>query len=109
DHVLGALPVHRRRQGGRQGDLQGRRDDQRRARCTPRGQRGRRTSDQGQLNGGSEKGAGRRRPLHSSTGSQRRKERQMAAFVLVPPSPMNGMSDKEGRLGIFPGGATPTM
>jgi len=33
----------------------------------------------------------------------------MAAFVLVPPSPMNGMSDKEGRLGIFPGGATPTM
>jgi hypothetical protein len=33
----------------------------------------------------------------------------MAAFVLVPPSPANGMSDKEGRLGIFPGGATPTM
>ena len=33
----------------------------------------------------------------------------MAAFVLVPPSPMNGMSDKEGRLAIFPGGATPTM
>ncbi len=33
----------------------------------------------------------------------------MAAFVLVPPSPANGMSDKEGRLGIFPGAATPTM
>jgi hypothetical protein len=33
----------------------------------------------------------------------------MAAFLLVPPSPANGMSDREGRLGIFPGGATPTM
>ena len=32
----------------------------------------------------------------------------MAALV-VTVSPANGMSDKEGRLGIFPGGATPTM
>ena len=32
----------------------------------------------------------------------------MAALV-VTVSPANGMSNKEGRLGIFPGGATPTM
>ena len=32
----------------------------------------------------------------------------MAALV-VTVSPANGMSDKEGRIGIFPGGATPTM
>jgi hypothetical protein len=33
----------------------------------------------------------------------------MAALVLVTVSPANGMSEKEGRIGIFPGGATPTM
>lgn len=32
----------------------------------------------------------------------------MAALV-VTVSPANGMSDKEGRIGIFPGGAIPTM
>jgi hypothetical protein len=32
----------------------------------------------------------------------------MAALV-VTVSPANGMGDKEGRIGIFPGGATPTM
>ncbi len=32
----------------------------------------------------------------------------MAALV-VTVSPANGMSEKEGRIGIFPGGATPTM
>ena len=32
----------------------------------------------------------------------------MAALV-VTVSPANGMSDKEGRIGIFPGGATTTM
>ena len=32
----------------------------------------------------------------------------MAALV-VTVSPAHGMSDKEGRLGIFPGGATPTL
>lgn len=32
----------------------------------------------------------------------------MAALV-VTVSPANGMSDKGGRIGIFPGGATPTM
>ena len=32
----------------------------------------------------------------------------MAALV-VTVSPANGMSNKEGRIGIFPGGATPTM
>ncbi len=32
----------------------------------------------------------------------------MAALV-VTVSPANGLSDKEGRIGIFPGGATPTM
>lgn len=33
----------------------------------------------------------------------------MAALILVAVSPANGMSGKEGRIGIFPGGATPTM
>ena len=33
----------------------------------------------------------------------------MAALVLVTVSPANGVSGKEGRIGIFPGGATPTM
>ena len=32
----------------------------------------------------------------------------MAALV-VTVSPANGMGEKEGRIGIFPGGATPTM
>ena len=32
----------------------------------------------------------------------------MAALV-VTVSPADGMSDSEGRIGIFPGGATPTM
>ena len=32
----------------------------------------------------------------------------MAALV-VTLSPANGMGDKEGRIGIFPGGATPAM
>jgi hypothetical protein len=32
----------------------------------------------------------------------------MAALV-VTVSPSNGMGDREGRIGIFPGGATPTM
>jgi hypothetical protein len=32
----------------------------------------------------------------------------MAALV-VTVSPANGMGDREGRIGIFPGGATPTM
>jgi hypothetical protein len=32
----------------------------------------------------------------------------MAALV-VTVSPANGLSDREGRIGIFPGGATPTM
>lgn len=33
----------------------------------------------------------------------------MAALVVVTVSPANGMSEKEGRIAIFPGGATPTM
>ena len=33
----------------------------------------------------------------------------MAALVVVTVSPANGVSEKEGRIGIFPGGATPTM
>ena len=33
----------------------------------------------------------------------------MAALVVVTVSPPNGMSSGEGRIGIFPGGATPTM
>ena len=33
----------------------------------------------------------------------------MAALVVVTVSPANGMSDGEGRVGIFPGGATPSM
>ena len=33
----------------------------------------------------------------------------MAALVVFTVSPASGMSDKEGRIGIFPGGATPTM
>jgi hypothetical protein len=33
----------------------------------------------------------------------------MAALVVVTVAPSNGMSSKEGRIGIFPGGATPTM
>ena len=33
----------------------------------------------------------------------------MAALVVVTVSPANAMSGKEGRIGIFPGGATPTM
>src|SRR4029450_3062661 len=33
----------------------------------------------------------------------------MAALVLVTVSPANGVSSEEGRIGIFPGGATPTM
>ena len=33
----------------------------------------------------------------------------MAALVVVSVSPASGMSAKEGRVGIFPGGATSTM
>jgi len=33
----------------------------------------------------------------------------MAALVVFTVAPASGMSDKEGRIGIFPGGATPTM
>ena len=33
----------------------------------------------------------------------------MAALVVVTVSPANGMPDGEGRVGIFPGGATPSM
>ena len=33
----------------------------------------------------------------------------MAALVVVTVSPSNSMSSREGRIGIFPGGATPTM
>ena len=33
----------------------------------------------------------------------------MAALVVVTVSPANGVSGKEARIGIFPGGATPTM
>lgn len=33
----------------------------------------------------------------------------MAALVVVSVSPANGRSDKEGRVQIFPGGATSTM
>ena len=33
----------------------------------------------------------------------------MAALVVVTVSPSTGMSSEEGRIGIFPGGATPTM
>ena len=33
----------------------------------------------------------------------------MAALVVVSVSPTNGRSDKEGRVQIFPGGATSTM
>ena len=33
----------------------------------------------------------------------------MAALVVVSVSPANGRSDREGRLQIFPGGATSTM
>jgi hypothetical protein len=33
----------------------------------------------------------------------------MAALVVFTVAPANGMSDKEGRIGIFPGAATPTM
>ena len=33
----------------------------------------------------------------------------MAALVVFTVAPANGMSNKEGRIGIFPGGATPTM
>ena len=33
----------------------------------------------------------------------------MAALVVVTVSPANGISAREGRVGIFPGGATPTM
>jgi hypothetical protein len=33
----------------------------------------------------------------------------MAALVVVTVSPSNGMSSKEGRIGIFPGGAIPSM
>jgi len=33
----------------------------------------------------------------------------MAALVVVTVSPSNGMSSEEGRIGIFPGGPTPTM
>jgi hypothetical protein len=33
----------------------------------------------------------------------------MAALVLVNVSPVNGMSTEEGRITIFPGGATPAM
>jgi hypothetical protein len=33
----------------------------------------------------------------------------MAALVVVTVSPANGMSGTEGRIGIFPGGSTPTM
>jgi hypothetical protein len=33
----------------------------------------------------------------------------MAALVVVAVSPMNGIGDREARIGIFPGGATPTM
>jgi hypothetical protein len=33
----------------------------------------------------------------------------MAALVVVTVSSANGVSDESGRIGIFPGGATPTM
>jgi hypothetical protein len=33
----------------------------------------------------------------------------MAALVVFTVAPTNGVSNKEGRIGIFPGGATPTM
>ena len=33
----------------------------------------------------------------------------MAALVVFTVSPANGMSAQEGRIGIFPGGSTPTM
>ena len=33
----------------------------------------------------------------------------MAALVVVTVSPSNGLSAKEARIGIFPGGATPSM
>jgi hypothetical protein len=33
----------------------------------------------------------------------------MAALVVFTVSPSDGMAEKEGRIGIFPGGATPTM
>jgi hypothetical protein len=33
----------------------------------------------------------------------------MAALVVVTVSPSSGTSPKEGRIGIFPGGATPAM
>jgi hypothetical protein len=33
----------------------------------------------------------------------------MAALVVFTVAPANGMSDKAGRIGIFPGAATPTM
>lgn len=33
----------------------------------------------------------------------------MAALVVVTVSPANGLPDREGRIGIFPGGAIPTM
>jgi hypothetical protein len=33
----------------------------------------------------------------------------MAALVVVTVLPSSGMSSEEGRIGIFPGGATPTM
>lgn len=33
----------------------------------------------------------------------------MAALVVVTVSEINGVSAEEGRIGIFPGGATPTM
>jgi len=33
----------------------------------------------------------------------------MAALVVVSVSPSNGMSLEDGRIAIFPGGATPTM
>jgi hypothetical protein len=33
----------------------------------------------------------------------------MAALVVVTVSSANGVSDEAGRIGIFPGGATPTM
>jgi hypothetical protein len=37
------------------------------------------------------------------------KEVVVMAALVVTVSPANGMGDKEGRIGIFPGGATPTM
>jgi hypothetical protein len=33
----------------------------------------------------------------------------MAALVVVTVSPANGLPDREGRIGVFPGGAIPTM